>query len=435
VEYRIDRDDMLRRFLAYARIWTTSDEDCEATPSTERQWDLAKLLVEELTALGLEDARVYEHCYVYGSLPERFPAGSPRAGAAPAIGLIAHMDVSQAVSGENVQPIVHESYDGSAIELPGDPSVVLTPEADAPLGDCKGLDIVTADGTTLLGADDKAGIAIILSVLKALRDTPDLTHGPLQVAFTPDEEIGRGANKFDLEAFGAEVAYTIDGEGLGEVEDETFCADSMDFTFHGIIVHPAYAKNKMVNAVKLAADFIASLPKDATSPETTEGREPYVHPRYVEGAEEKTIVKFLIRDFTMEGLPKLEKLLDDKANAVVAAYPGSRVEFETKHWYANMKEILDQRPDAVRLANAAVVAAGLEVVSKPIRGGTDGTRLSFMGLPTPNLFTGGHNFHGKREWIAVQHMQKSAEVCLRLVELWGQRGERQGLLPKVETAL
>jgi tripeptide aminopeptidase len=432
VQYSIDRDDMLRRFLSYVQIWTTSDEDSEDTPSTERQWDLAKILVDELKELGLEDARVDEHCYVYASLPERFPPGAARAGKAPAVGLIAHMDVSSAVSGENVKPIVHERYHGGPIELPGDSGIVLTPEVDAPLGDCAGLDIVTSDGTTLLGADDKAGIAIILSVLKALKENPDFSHGPIQVAFTPDEEIGRGADKFDLDAFGAEVAYTVDGEGLGEVEDETFCADSMDITFHGINVHPGFAKDKMINSIKLAAELIESLPKDRISPETTENREGYVHPRLVEGTEEKTVVKFLVRDFTMEGLRDFESLLEGKANAVVARYPGARVELEIKHWYGNMKAVLNQRPDALEFAAEAIRSAGLEVVNKPIRGGTDGARLSFSGLPTPNLFTGGHNFHGKREWVAVQHMEKSAEVCLRLLDIWAGRGEKKGRLPPVE---
>ena len=432
MEYRVDRGDMLKRFLTYVKVWTTSDETCEATPSSERQRDLGKLLVPELEALGLEEVRLDEHCYVYGRLPERFAPGSPRAGKAPALGLIAHMDVSDAVAGENVKPIVHENYDGAPLVLPGDPSVVLDPIKDAPLGDCKGLDIVTSDGTTLLGADDKAGIAIIMAVLAELQRNPDIEHGPLHIAFTPDEEIGRGVAKFDVEGFGAEVAYTLDGEGLGEVEDATFCADSMDFTFHGVNVHPGFAKNKMINSIKLAANFIASLPRQTLSPETTCEREGYVHPRLIEGNEEKTVVKFLIRDFTMDKLGEYEQLLAVKANAVVADWPGARVEFEHKHWYKNMKVMLDQRPELLEFAREAIRGAGLEVVTKPIRGGTDGARLSFMGLPTPNLFTGGHNYHGKKEWIAVQHMAKSAEVTLRLVEIWGQKGDKKGLLPAVD---
>lgn len=432
MSYQIDRDDMLRRFLSYVKVWTTSDETNESTPSSERQWNLAKQLKAELEELGLDNIRLCDHCYVYATLPERMATGSKRAGKVPAIGLISHMDVSDAVPAENVKPIIHKNYDGMPLVLPGDPEVVLIPEKDHPLGDCKGLDIITADGTTLLGADDKAGIAIIFSVLKWLKEHEDVEHGPIQIAFTPDEEIGRGVAKFDLDAFGAEVAYTLDGESLGEVEDETFCADSMDVTFRGINVHPGFAKDKMINSIKLAAEFIESLPKDGLAPETTEKREAYVHPRLVEGNEEQTVVKFLIRDFEMAGLAELERFVEEKAQVVAAAHPGAKVETKVSHSYKNMKVVLDQRPEATSLAEEAIRAAGIEVVKKPIRGGTDGARLSFMGLPTPNIFTGGHNFHGKREWIAVQHMEKSAEVVLRLIQLWAEKGEKKGRLPALE---
>jgi tripeptide aminopeptidase len=432
VDYQIDRDDMLKRFLSYVQVWTTSDEESGSTPSTQRQFNLAKILAKELESLGIADVRLDDHCYVYGSLPENFAPGSPNAGKAPSVGLIAHMDVSDSVDSEHVEPIIHAEYDGKRIELPGDSSIVLDPCTDYPLGECKGLDIITSSGTTLLGADDKAGIAIIMAVLRHLIGHPEIEHGPVRVAFTPDEEIGRGADKFDLERFGAEVAYTIDGESLGEVEDETFCGDSMDITFFGINVHPGFAKNKMINSIKLAAEFMAGLPSDRLSPETTSGREGYVHPRLIEGNEEKTTIKFLIRDFEIDKLGEYENYLENKARTVVAAYPGSRVEVETKHSYKNMKVVLDARPEASGFAEAAIRAAGLEVVKKPIRGGTDGSRLSFMGLPTPNLFTGGHNYHSKKEWIAVQHMEKSAEVCLRLLEIWGRRGEIKGRLPATE---
>ena len=424
---QIDRDDMLRRFLAYVRVHTTSDETSETCPSTERQWDLARILEAELNELGLEQVRLDEHCYVYGILPENLPP--ERAGKAPAIGLVAHMDVSDQVPGENVKPIIHEAYPGGPIALPGDPSIVLTPETDAPLGDCVGLDIITSDGTTLLGADDKAGIAVIMAALKYLVAHPELHHGPLHVAFTPDEEIGRGADKLDIEQYGAEVAYTFDGESVGEVEDETFCADSMDVTFRGISVHPGFAKNKLVNSLKVAADFIDSLPKDGLSPETTEDREGYVHPRLVEGSEDSTVVKFLLRDFVEAGLRRHEKVVEGLAKAAAARWPGSTVDCTVSKSYRNMKAQLDLRPEALAFAVQAIQEAGLTVINKPIRGGTDGSRLSLAGLPTPNIFTGGHNFHGQREWIAVQHMEKSAEVCLRLVRLWGSKGEKKGLLP------
>ncbi len=424
---QIDRDDMLRRFLAYVRVHTTSDETSETYPSTECQWDLARILEAELNELGLEQVRLDEYCYVYGVLPENLPP--ERAGKAPAIGLIAHMDVSDQVPGENVQPIVHEAYAGGPIALPGDPSIVLTPESDPPLGDCLGLDIVTSDGTTLLGADDKAGIAVIMAALKFLTENPDFPHGPIHIAFTPDEEIGRGADKLDIVEFGAEVAYTFDGETAGEVEDETFCADSMDVVFRGISVHPGFAKNRLVNAVKVAADFVDSLPKDALSPETTEGREGYVHPRLFEGSEDSATVKFLLRDFTEAGLREHEAIVRELAEAAAARWPGSAVECTVSASYRNMKAQLDLRPEALGFAVQAIEEAGLEVINKPIRGGTDGSRLSLAGLPTPNIFTGGHNFHGQREWVAVQHMVKSAEVCLRLVRLWGSKGEKKGLLP------
>jgi len=422
VEPAIDTQEMLDRFLSYARIETTSSEESNTTPSTECQWDLARILEKELRDLGLEKVRLDENCYVYGFLPENFPPGHPRAGKVPAVGFIAHMDVSPAVSGKGVKPQIHKNYQGGPITLPGDPSIVLTPETDPPLGECLGLDIVTSDGTTLLGADDKAGIAVIMAALKALGENPDFLHGPIWVAFTPDEEIGRGVDKFDLKYFTAKAAYTVDGESLGEVEDETFCADTWIAVFHGVNVHPGYAKGKMVNSIKAAARFLESLPKDSLSPETTEKREGYVHPMAISGNEEKTEIKFLVRDFEEEGIADKEKFLEEKARAAVEAFPGSSLEIQIKQSYRNMKQILDKTPEVAEFAMEAVRMAGVEPKKTPIRGGTDGARLSFMGLPTPNIFTGGHNFHSKREWIAVQHMEKSAQVVLNLVRIWAEKG-------------
>jgi tripeptide aminopeptidase len=347
----------------------------------------------------------------------------------PALGFIAHMDVSPAVSGQGVVPIIHEAYAGERIELPGDPTIVLTPEKEAPLAHCKGMDIITSDGTTLLGADDKAGVAVIMAMVKFLKDHPELEHGPIHIAFTPDEEIGRGVDKFDLETFTAEVAYTVDGEGLGQIEDETFYADSMDITFYGVNVHPGYAKGKMINSIKLASELIAALPRDSTSPETTDERQGYVHPMSFRGNEEKTAVKFIIRDFSADGLSELERMVEEKARAVERAHPGSKLDIVITHSYKNMKVMIDQRPEATDFAEQAIRDAGLKVHKNPIRGGTDGARLSFMGLPTPNLFAGGFNFHGKREWIPIPYMEKSAEVCLRLVQIWTAQGEKKGLLP------
>jgi tripeptide aminopeptidase len=342
------------------------------------------------------------------------------------------MDVSPAVSGKDVKPILHRRYDGGRIVLPGDPTQILDPALDVPLGECRGLDIITSDGTTLLGADDKAGVAIIMEVLAALRENPQVQHGPVFVAFTPDEEIGRGVSGFDLQQFQAEIAYTIDGKGAGEIEDETFCADSIEVTFHGINVHPGYAKGKMVNSIKVAADFIGALPREESSPETTEDRQGYVHPMTVKGTEEKTTVKLLLRDFTSDGLSAFARLVVDRATAAIARYPGARLETAITHSYKNMKVMLDQRPDAVAFAEDAIRQCGLSVHKNPIRGGTDGARLSFLGLPTPNLSAGGFNFHGKKEWAPLQHIAKSAEVCMRLLLLWGERGVKRGRLAPVE---
>ena len=422
MESPIDTKEMVERFLTYARIETTSSEESSTTPSTECQWDLARLLEKELRELGLREVALDENGYVYGYLPENLPAGHPRAGKVPAIGLIAHMDVSPAVSGKDVKPRIHENYQGGPLPLPGDPKIVLTPETDPPLGECLGMDIITSDGTTLLGADDKAGIAVIMAVLKALRENPGILHGPIRVAFTPDEEVGRGVDKFDLSRFPVKAAYTIDGESLGEIEDETFCADTWIAEFHGINVHPGYAKGKMVNSIKAAARFLDMLPKDSLSPETTEKREGYVHPMSVTGNEEKTVVKFLIRDFEEKGLAEKERFLEEKARAAAAEFPGCRLETQVKSSYRNMKEVIDKTPEVTEFAMEAVRAAGVEPKKNPIRGGTDGARLSFMGIPTPNIFTGGHNFHSKREWIAVQHMEKSAQVVLNLVKIWAEKG-------------
>jgi tripeptide aminopeptidase len=415
--------------MRYVKVHTTSNEENEHTPSSECQWDLARMLVAELQEIGIEDVRLDEHCYVYAVLPENLPANSPRSGKIPAVGLIAHMDVSPAVSGVDVKPILHERYDGKPIPLPGDPDLVLDPAVEEGLAEAQGLDIITSDGTTLLGADDKSGIAVIVAVLRYLRSHPEVHHGPVHVAFTPDEEVGRGVDEFDLASFGAEVAYTIDGKGCGEIEDETFFADSMDITIRGINVHPGYAKGKMINSVKLAAELIDSLPHDSRSPETTDGREGYLHPMAIQGNEESTSIKFIMRDFTAEGLVELERFLEDRARTVERAHPGCRIDIEIKHSYKNMKVMLDQRPEAAEFAEEAIRAAGIEVHRNPIRGGTDGARLSFMGLPTPNLFAGGFNFHGKKEWVPVQYMEKSAEVCLRLLQIWAERGEKKGLVP------
>ncbi|MBN2492344.1 MAG: peptidase T [Planctomycetes bacterium] len=420
MEFTVDREALLARFLAYCRIDTQSDENSTTCPSTPKQKDLSRLLVEELQALGLEDAAMDEHGYVYATLPENFPPTHPRRGRAPTLGLIAHVDTSPAVSGQGVNPIVHRDYPGGAIPLPQDPSIRLTPETDAPLGQCIGHDIVTADGTTLLGADNKAGIAEILATLETLRGQPEILHGPIRVAFTPDEEIGRGADKFDVKRFGAVAAYTVDGGEVGVIEDETFCADTVIVTCKGINVHPGYAKDRMVNSIKMAAALLEHFPPDRLSPETTEKREGYIHPYTIQGDEEKTVVKILIRDFEAAGLADKEDRIRGFVAKVKARFPKGDVDFEVKESYRNMKAVLDRHPEVGALAERATAAAGLEVGKNPIRGGTDGARLSFMGLPTPNLFTGAHNFHSKREWVSLDNMVLTVRTLVHLVRLWGE---------------
>jgi tripeptide aminopeptidase len=321
-----------------------------------------------------------------------------------------------------VKPIVHRAYDGRDLLFPDDPSLALRivdyPELSAQMGH----DIVTASGTTLLGADDKAGVAEIVAAAEHLMRHPEIPHGPIRIAFTPDEEIGRGADRFDVERFGAACAYTLDGGARGELEVESFSADAITVTFHGFNTHPGYAKGRMVNAVRIAGEFIAALPADRLSPETTDGYEGYVHPYVIDAAVDRTSVRLLVRDFRTEGLKEKERLVEDLARAIVDRHPGARLDVAITESYRNMREVLDRHPDIVERAKAAIRLAGLEVRMKPIRGGTDGSRLSFMGLPTPNLFAGEHNFHSRLEWVSAQDMEKAVEVIVNLARLWHDLG-------------
>lgn len=420
MEFSVNRDKMLDRFLSYCRIDTQSDERSTTCPSTEKQKDLSRKLAEELRARGL-DATMDEYGYVYGTLPENLPDGDARAGRIPAFGLIAHVDVSPAVSAEGVNPQVHRNYDGGAIRLAGPPEVTLTPERDKPLGDCVGHDIVTTDGTTLLGADNKAGAAEIMTAVETLLDHPEIAHGPIRIGFTVDEEIGRGADKFDVARFGAEAAYTVDGGLVGKIEDETFSADTVVLRAKGVNVHPGYAKNKMVNSIKMASEVLERFPKDALSPETTGGREGYIHPYSFEGDEEETVVRILIRDFEEAGLHEKEERIRAMAKEVEARYPNGSIEIEVIESYRNMKVVLEKHPHVVELAERAAEAAGVDASRGVIRGGTDGSRLSFMGLPTPNIFTGAHNFHSRREWVSVNDMEKTVRTLVHLAVLWSER--------------
>ncbi len=405
----------LDRFLRYVTIDTRSDERASSTPSTGGQLVLLRLLVDELRSLGAADAAIDEHGYVMATIP----ATSGREGA-PVIGFIAHVDTSPEMEGSGVRPIVHHSYDGADIVLPDDPAAVLRTADDPALRACTGHDIVTASGTTLLGADDKAGVAEIMAAAEYLLANPEVPHGPIRIAFTPDEEIGRGANHFDVGKFGAVCAYTLDGGGLGELEYESFSADALTVTFHGFNTHPGYAKDRMINAIKLAAEFVTRLPEDGFSPETTEGYEGFVHPYVVNASVERTSVKLLVRDFAASGLRQKAALVERIAREVVANSPRARVDVQIEESYRNMREVLDQHPQVIERARVAMRRAGVDPVERPIRGGTDGSRLSFMGLPTPNLFAGEHNFHSRLEWVSAQDMDKAVEVIVELCKVWAE---------------
>jgi tripeptide aminopeptidase len=348
------------------------------------------------------------------------PATSARADA-PVIGFLAHVDTSPEMSGAEVKAILHRNYDGKDLTFPDDPSAMISPADNPQLARQIGNDIITASGTTLLGADNKAGVAEIMGAVEYLVAHPKIAHGPIRIGFTPDEEVGNGTKYFDVKRFGAHCAYTMDGETLGELQVETFSADAITVTFHGFNTHPGFAKGKMVNAIKVAAEFIVRLPQNRLSPETTEGYEGFVHPYMVDAAVERTSVKLLVRDFITSGLKDLEQVVERTAAEAVSANPGSSVEIEVEESYRNMKEVLDHHPDVVENAVEAIRRAGLDPSIEPIRGGTDGSRLSFMGLPTPNIFAGEHNFHSRFEWISTSDMHKAVEVIIELCRVWEER--------------
>jgi tripeptide aminopeptidase len=403
---------VVERFLRYVKYDTQSAENSNSYPSTEKQKELGRQIVEELKELGLEDASIDEHGYVTATLLANVER------AIPVIGLIAHMDTSPEVSGKNVKPQIHESYAGDDIFLHGNDTQILRRSENPELAKKIGNDIITSDGTTLLGADDKAGVAEIVDAVHYLVNHPEIQHGTIKVAFTPDEEVGKGVEHFDVPKFGAQYAYTLDGETLGEVENETFSADSVHVTFRGIPFHPGYALGHLVNSIKIASAFVNKLPKDRISPETTGKMEGYVHPYVIQGGVESTAVKFIIRDFEDGELKKKEETLRALAEETVRSYPKSNFTFEVTESYRNMRHVLDRHPQVVERAMDAVRMAGLQPRLHSIRGGTDGARLCYMGLPTPNLATGGHNFHSKLEWISIQDMKKAVEVIVNLTKVW-----------------
>lgn len=401
--------------MRYVTIDTQSDPDSPACPSTEKQKNLGRLLVNELIEIGLQDAHLDEHGYVYATVPANSEKDN-----IPVICFCSHMDTAPDCSGENVKPIIHKNYRGQDIVLPDDQSQIIKMHEHPDLKNQTGNDIITASGTTLLGADNKAGVAEIMDACYQLMNHPEIKHGKIRILFTPDEEIGRGVDKVDIEKLGAYAGYTMDGESAGNMENETFSADGAKLTINGVSSHPGFAKGKMQSAIKIAGEIIAALPH-SLSPEQTEGKQGFVHPVAVEGHVETASIDFIIRDFEDSKLKKHEDIIRETAQSVVARFPGSSFNLVTKPQYRNMKKILDQHPEVVEYGMEAIKRAGLNARLCSIRGGTDGSRLSFMGLPCPNIFAGEHAFHGKQEWVSVQDMQKAVETILHLCMVWEER--------------
>lgn len=400
------------RFLSYVQIDTQSDPQSPTYPSTERQKDLSRLLVQELHAIGVADASMDAYGYVYATIP------ATTAKVVPVVCFCSHVDTAPDCSGAGVKPILHRRYDGTPIVLPDDPSQEITVEDFPYLKEHIGLDIITASGTTLLGGDDKSGVAIIMDLAHYLLRHPEIPHGAIRILFTPDEEVGRGTAKVDLARLGADYAYTLDGGPSGSLEDETFNADAVRIEITGVSAHPGYAKGKMVNALKVAGSLLAALPKDRLAPEVTSGREGFFHPVHVEGVAEKAVLEFIVRDFTVDGLKDHARSLYDLAQRVVQEHPGAAMAFHVTEQYRNMKPVLDRYPQVIEYAAEAIRRAGLPLRMESIRGGTDGSRLSHMGLPCPNIFTGMQGIHSRREWIGVSDMEAAVETLVHLVRVW-----------------
>ncbi len=403
------------RFLKYTTIDTQSDASSESCPSTEKQKNLGRVLVEELLKIGLEDAHLDIHGYVYATIPSNSDKK------VPVICFCSHMDTSPDCSGENVKAIIHENYKGQDLILPDDPLQIIRMKDHPDLRNQIGNDIITASGTTLLGADNKAGIAEIMDAVHYLVSRPDLKHGKIKILFTPDEEIGRGVDKVDLIKLGADFAYTIDGETAGSIENETFSADGIKVIINGVSTHPGFATNKMESAIKIAAEIITCLPKDRLSPESTAGKDGFIHPVSIIGSVEQAVLEFIIRDFNTEALQSHERILETIVQQVLRGYPNSTCNFIRSEQYRNMKMILDKHPDLIQAGIEAIQRAGLEPKLQSIRGGTDGSRLSFMGLPCPNIFAGEHAFHSKQEWVSVQDMEKAVNTIINIALIWEEK--------------
>lgn len=403
------------RFVRYVQIDTQSDPESTTFPSTEKQKDLGRVLVEELLGLGIEDAHMDEHGYVYGTVPGNTDKQ------VPTICFCSHMDTSPDASGTGVKPLLHENYQGEDLVLPDDENVVIRFDEHKDLAQQIGNTLITASGTTLLGADDKAGVAEIMTAVEILKNNPSIKHGDIKILFTPDEEIGQGVEKVDLKKLNADYAYTLDGEQAGTIEDETFSADAVTIIIHGVSAHPGFAKGKMQSAIKIAGEIIDRLPKDRLSPESTTGKEGFVHPVNIQGSVEKVTIDFIIRDHVTDNLTKHTAELESIVQEVLKDFPHTSYELNVYEQYRNMKEVLDQHPQIMKIGEEAIRRAGMDPVRRSIRGGTDGSRLSFMGLPCPNVFAGGHAFHSKQEWVSVEDMQKAVLTILHIANLWEER--------------
>ena len=403
------------RFMRYVQVDTQSDPMSPSQPSTEKQKDLSRILVKELLEIGLADAELDEHGYVYATIPANTDKN------VPVLCFCSHVDTAPDCSGAGVKPILHKNYDGKDIVLPDDNTIVVSTKDHPYLKERIGDDIITASGLTLLGADDKAGVAIIMDLAHYLMTHPEVKHGKIRVLFTPDEEVGRGVAAVNMKKLGADFGYTLDGGERGHLEGESFSADAAVVTFHGVSAHPGYAKGKMVSAIKAASEFVSMLPATEWCPEATEGMQGFVHPTSISGELEMAVVKFIVRDFDTQKLAEHEARLKGLAEQAAAKFPGTTIEFEVKEQYRNMKEILDQHPQVMGYAEEAYGRAGMKANIQSIRGGTDGSRLSFMGLPCPNLFTGEMGIHSKQEYVSVQDMDKATEVLVHLAQIWAEK--------------
>lgn len=411
------KSEIIERLVRYVKIDTQSDPESQSTPSTQKQFDLANLLVKELKEMGIIDVEIDDKCYVYAKLPSNLPLDHPAYGKVPSIGFIAHVDTSPDTSGANVKPQIIENYQGGDIVLPADNNIIIKMDENKTLSRCIGHTIITTDGTTLLGSDDKSGVTAIMTAVNYFLNNPHILHGDIKIGFTPDEEIGRGANYFNVEKFACGYAYTIDGEMPGEISKETFSANACIIRTYGRDIHPGYAKDIMINSIRAIADIVSLMPKDM-APETTEGYEPYIHPHKLTGTIDKSELHILFRDFKTAGLETQKEIMQNIINTVQPKYPKTKIEMEIIEYYRNMLDDLESQPHGLDYLFEACQRVGADPYWNPIRGGTDGSRLTAMGLPTPNIYTGGQNFHSKTEWVSIDFLKVSVDTIIELSKVW-----------------